>query len=932
MHSRNDVTRQIRGREQEIDFLRRVLDDTENGAGGRHVLTGAPGIGKSQLLRLVVGLAEKRGLAVAAREAFRLDQAAPLVTLAGALRECRPETSAFAWLTQHGPELDTLYRLRTSLERAASERPLLVVIDDAQWMDELSALAIRELVPALASSPVRWLFARRPPSSEDRGKPGHELLRWLQRDGGSDIILGPLGDEALAQLSADLVDAEVDDTVLALVDSCGGNPLRTEQLIKALLATRQLIVADGVGSVVGDALPSSLVDSVREVLETLSQPAGWLLRAASVFARPFHPRELARLTARDATELFPLIDEAMPNFLVEDSEGAFSFTHDLVRQAVYRMLPRSMREQLHREIAAITRDTGRPPLEIAEHQLESGESGAVEAGNLVRSVAREIARTAPGAAADVMLRALKAMGSDDAGRPAMIADTVGLLASAARLAEARELGTAALDAGLDPETEALLLLGLAEACKHSGLNEMTVAYANHGLVDERVSDGVRARLFAVRAHALCYLGRLDAADASGAQADRLGRTAGEYGAAVFGLAGRSLVAATRGRLNAALTHARSATALADRHQEEARLRHPRIWLGAALTVLDDFDEAEGVLREGRRDADQTGSAWTAPLWYHFQASLLYARGRIEEAVVEAETGAAVAEQHAANALAMPLLGLLMRLAVLGGNLDRAHKHLDHVRRLAADGVTAVAEDVLWAEAVLQDASGASATAYSLLHDFYPALLERPALIAADPLAAAELVRIAWDTGHGETAALAVRAARALADGNSGSHAAAGAAAHAEGLLRRDFKRLRRAAEEFRRAGRPVAVAAALEDAAQVGRGIVPEETVRSLAGEALAIVTDVGAHRARDRIRKAFGAPATVPEPEAQPCLPQLTTAQRNVAVQVGDGLTNSEIAENLHISRHTVDSHLRNIFAKLGLRRRSELAALVARECQPPG
>jgi len=927
------MTRRIVGREPEIEFLRRVVDDTANGAGGWHVLTGVAGIGKSQLLRLAADLAAKQGLAVAAREAFRLDQAAPLVTLAGALRDCRPATSAFAWLAEHEPEradpLGTLHRLRTSLEKAAGERPLLVIVDDAQWMDELSALAVRELVPALASSPVRWLFAHRPPSADDRATPGQQLLRWLQRDGDATLTLGVLDEQAIIQLSADLVGAEVDNTVVALAASCGGNPLRTEQLLKALVATRQLVVAGGVGSVVGDDLPSSLVDSVREVLDTLSGPAGWLLRAASVFGRPFHLAELARLTGRDAAELFPLIGEAMTDFLAEDA-GGFAFAHDLVRQAVYSMLPKPMREQLHREIAAITRAAGRPALEVAEHQIRSGPAGAAEAVTMVRSMAREIARVAPGAAADVMLKALSAAGPEDPGRPMLIADTVGLLASAARLAEARTLGAEALDAGLDPETEALLLLGLAEAGKHGGLNEMTVRYAEQALRDDRISPGIRARLYAVRAHALCYLGDLAGADDSGARADAVGRAAGEYGAAVFGLSARSLVAFTEGRLADSLTHARTATALADRHGGEARLRHPRIWLGAALIVRDEFDEAEEVLRHGRREADRAGSVWTEPLWHYFQTALLHARGRLEEATVEAESGVAVAEQHTANALAMPLLGMLIRLAVLGGDLGRAQRHLDHVRRLAECGVTAVPEDVLWAEVVLLDATGARAAAYALLRDFYPTLPLRPALLAADPMAAADLVRIARDSGHPRDASIVVRAARALAAGNPGSRSAAGAAAHAEGLLNGDFELLRRAVADFRRAGRPLALAAALEDAALLGRGRAAGETVRALAGEALSIVAGIGAHRAGDRIREVLGEWVTAPEPEPEPCLPQLTPAERKVAVQVGAGLTNSEVADKLFISRHTVDAHLRNIFAKLHVRRRAELAALVARECGP--
>jgi DNA-binding CsgD family transcriptional regulator len=930
------VSTRLLGRKRETDLLTQVLDDTAAGGGGWHVITGAPGIGKSRLLRVAIGLAADRGLAVAAREAFRLDQAAPLVSLAGALRECRPHTSAFEWLVRREPEradpLGTLQRLRTSLEKAAEERPLAIFIDDAQWMDELSALAVRELVPALASSPVQWLIAHRPPSPEDQEAPGHQLVRWLLRDGGPSITLGPLDDRAIADLSADVVGAEVDNTVVALATSCGGNPLRTEQLLKALVATRQLVVAGGMGSVVGDDLPSSFVDAVREVLDTLPQPAGWALRAASVFGRPFDVIELARLVRRDPAQLYPLVHEAMRDFLVDEA-SRLVFAHDLVRQAVYSMVPGPMREQLHLEVAAITRDAGRPALEVAEHQLRSGRSGAADAVRMVRSMAHEIARVAPGAAADVMLQALESARPDDPDRPGLIADTVGLLASAARLDEARQLGVAALDAGLDPETEARLLLGLAEACKHGGLNELTVRYAERALAHGDISRSVRARLHAVRAHALCYLGDLSGADDSAARSDALGRDSGEYGAAVFGLTGRSLVALAQGRLDDALGHARTATALADRFGGEARHRHPRIWLGGALTVLDEFHEAETVFRQGRRESDRSGSAWAEPLWHYFQTALLHARGRLDEAIVEAESGLAVAEQHSANALAMPLLGMLVRLAVQRGDLRRAQAHLNHVRRLAERGVTAVPADVLWAEAVLLDATGSTTTAFTLLRDFYGALPDRPSLIADDPVAAAELVRMARCAGHPQYASLAVHAARGLADRNPGSRSAAGAAAYAEGVHHGDVERLRHAVEAFRRAGRPLAVAAALADSASTGRGSVADQTVRSWCEEARSIVVAAGADRARARIDKmldAWGAAAPKPEPQAVPCLPQLSPAERKVALHVGSGMTNSEVADVLFISKHTVDAHLRNIFTKLGVRRRAELAAMVARECGP--
>lgn len=904
--------------------IRRVLRETADGAGGCLLIDGPAGIGKSHLLRAAAELAGASGIAVAFREAFRLDLAAPLVTLAGALRSCRPATTEFEWLSGHQDrdhQYQTLERLRTSLEDAAARRPLLIVIDDAHWMDELSALAVRELVPALASSPVRWLFASSPVSHETAGR---QTLTWLSRDGNEPIHLGVLDDAATTRLSTEVVGAEVDNTVLALTAGCGGNPLRIGQLLTALRATRQLVVSGGVATVVGEELPSSFIDTVQDLLGSRSAQAQQLLRATSVFDRPFSIDAAARLVGRAPAELFALVEEADPDFLTEVDDG-LTYAHELVRQAVYNTLRKTVREQLHREAASVARAGGRPALEVAHHLLRAGRAGTVEAVTMLRTAAKEVAGVAPATAATLMLRAVEALGPHGPGRAAVIAEAVGLLASAARLNEARELGAEALRAGLDPETEAVLLLGLAEAFKHGGQNQTAVDYADRGLAHASISPATRARLSAIRAHALVYVDRLVDADRSGACSNELGRGSREYGAAVFGLTARSLVTHAQGRLADALAHAGTATELADRVGGAALHRHPRIWLGSALTSLDRFDEAEEAFSRGRRESEQLGTAWAQPLWHYYNASLLGARGRLDEAAAEADAGVEMAEQLTAYQLAVPLLGALIRLAVARGEIDRALEHQARMRRWMSTGITAPPEDVDWAEALLLSATGDSTAALGMLTGLYDALPGRPALIGTDPAAAATLVGIAMAAGDPGRAALVVEAARALADGNPGSASMAGAAAHADGLHRRDLVLLREAIERFRATPRPLALAAALEDAAVVGHGSEPPETVRSWYGEALTIVTRCGAKRARQRLEQRLGAVAEDPR---SPCLPQLSPAERRVALAVVTGKTNVEVAADLYLSRHTVDSHLRRIFDKLKINRRIELATLVARDC----
>lgn len=925
---------QIVGRARELAMIRQALDDTRDGTGGCHVILGPPGIGKSTLLRAAGDYAFERDIAVAAREAFRHDLAAPLVTIAGALRACSPPTGEFAWMSSP-EERDTgnyakIYRLRDSLERYAAIRPLLIVIDDAQWMDELSALAVRELVPSLASSPVRWLLAGR---SQPADTPGWQTLNWLA-DRGTTILLDVLDEDATARLCERVVGTRVDNTVLALAAGCGGNPLRIEHLLSALLTTRQLMIIDETATVVGEDLPSSFVDTVREIMSVLSPDAQWLLRAASVLDRPFDIESAARLMGHDPIDLFKLIDEVLASGILVDAQDGMTFHHDLVHQAVRSTLGATRAQHLHREAAALAREQGRPTAEIADHLLRSGRTGTAAAVEMLRGTASAVATTAPGAAADLMLQALHAIGEDDPARPEVIAGAVGLLAAAARVEQAQDLGEQALRAGLAPRTKATLLLGLAEASKHAGQNAKAARYAEDGLSQPAVSLEIQAQLQAILAHAAFYQDDYAAADVAGAAANRIG---GEHdpGAAVFGLTARSLVAQAQGRLDEAYTHAVTATELADRTGETALRRHPRIWLANALTSLGRFDEAEKALRRGRQEADGLGTAWAQPLLHYYSAALLTARGRLDDAVAEADAGVTLTEQLSAYQLTVPLLGTLIRLAVLRGDLEQAHGFRRRMNGLVATGITAPPEDVEWAEASLVAADGSPEHAFSLITRVYDTLPERPTLIAQDPGAAATLVELALAADDRVRATAAAVATARLARNNPRSRALAGAAAHAEGLLRRDPRQLRAAIVEFRQLGRPLTLAAALHDAAVLGRDFDERVTVRAWYDEAAELLTTAGAHGARQRLERSLGAWRGTSIPgsataDKEPCLPQLSRAERQVAMLIARGMTNIVAARQLHISPHTVDSHLRKIFVKLEIHSRVELATVVARECPP--
>ncbi|GAA3191448.1 AAA family ATPase [Dactylosporangium siamense] len=917
------------GRDRELAVLRRMVGDTAAGTGGVLVIDGSAGIGKTHLVEVVTALAHEAKLEVAARTAFSLDRAAPLVTLASALRNCQPATDTFTWLTDtQESQYRTLDRLREALEEFAAHRPMIISIDDAQWMDELSALAVRELVPALASSAVRWVFAHRPGSTNT---PGQQVLSWLLRNGAERLSIRAIDEPAVARLCEQAVAAKVDNTVLALAGGCGGVPLQVEQLMTALRMNGQMVFSRGVATVTGDELPSSFITIVEQILNGLSEDAQRLVRTGSVFGRPFRISAVAGLLDRPPAQLVPLVEEATAARLLTHDDDALCFAHDLVRLAVYGTLNESVRALLHREAAMISRAERRPPVEVAEHLLKSGGEGAREAVTILHTAAREVSGLAPGTAADLIVHALDLIGVEDPERGTLIADAVRLLASAGRLEQAHNLGRTALRAGLDPATEGTLLLGLAEAFKHAGKNATAVDYADQALEITGIDHGLTAKLFAIRAHALFYVGDLREADRSGASAATAGEISGAFGATVFGLTARSLVAQAEGRLEESLAFAHQATRTADRVGGSAVHRHPRIWLGNALAAVDRFDDAERTYLRGREESERLGTAWSEPLWHYYQTALLAARGQIDDAITEADAGVAAAERLTTHQLAVPLLGALIRLSVVRGDPAQATDYRTHMRRLTATGITAAPEDVAWAEAVLLDETVGPEAAMDALAGIHDAMPERPALITQDPAAAAELVRIALRAQDRARAAVVVASARRLAEHNPAVLSLAAAAAHADGLFRADPERLRRAVDAFRRTPRVLGLAAALEDAANLAVAAGDVTTGRAYAGEALGIVTAAGARRAVPRLEALLGQrPVPSPAVDAGPaCLRQLTEAERKVALLVAKGKRNREVADALFVSIHTVDSHLRKIFSKLGIASRVDLARLVA-ERQP--
>ncbi|MBB5873641.1 DNA-binding CsgD family transcriptional regulator [Allocatelliglobosispora scoriae] len=856
------------------------------------------------------------GVTVVSGRVTELDAAAPLSPLLSALRghvdlgELDPVAGNRYWL---------INRLTELIEAAARIRPVLIVLDDLHWADELTVLALRDMVPALRTSPVGWLLALRP---LPRRSAVRDALRWIATEHGQQIHLGPLNQREIAQVCQNILGAPASPELLALADRSGGNPFLLEELITGLRSGDRIRFTGGVATVEDGSLPPGFVVAARRRLLELPPPVRQLLDAAAVLGRPFSLHEAAALLGKTAGDMVDPAAEAVTACILVEVGDELMFRHDLLRDATYRSLSAPVRQALHREAVDVVRMEGRPAVEAAQHLIRVARKGDAQAAAVLHEAATELRASAPSAAADLLLHLLELLEDDDETRPARIAEAVDALATAGRLAEARTWGERALRSGIDLGTEGQLLLGLAESYKHAGQNAVVVELADRALALSTVDDAVRSQLHAVRAHAL-LVGDLSGAESAADQAVVLGAQEGMSTAVVFGNAARSVASRARGHLDEAVRYANDAVTEAGRAGGATAHRHPGVWLGAALAAQDRFDEAEEIYTHGQRTAEQLGTAWSLPLWHFYRASLYFAQGRLSDVEAEGEAGLRVAEQLGALQLSVPLAGLLGRVAVIRAQMPLARDYLRRIQRTLATGITVAPEDAAWTNAVIQDAGGQAHAAYQALADLHSQLPERVLVFCQDPGAVAAMVHISKKAGQSAQAAAIAAVALTLAEGNPGNRTLAGVASHAEGIAHMDVKLLVESVELLENSRRPLVRASALEDAATAEHAAGRRGRAIEMLEIALGIYTDCGAWQGQARVERhlrAIGVRRRASSPVTASPLAGLTQAELRVVRLVVEGATNREVARQLLLSPHTVDSHLRHVFAKLGISSRVEL------------
>jgi DNA-binding CsgD family transcriptional regulator len=385
------------GRGDECAVLDEMLSSVRGGQSRTLVLTGEPGIGKTALLDYAANSAQGMRLLRATGVesdmelafAFLHQLCAPLLDGPNRLPPPQRDALAIAFGETEGPPPDRFMvglALLGLLTEATEHRPVLCLVDDAQWLDEVSAKTLGFVARRLLAEPIGFLFATREPSSELDDLPG--------------LRVSGLAETHARALLHSAVTFGIDDRVRdRIVAETRGNPLALLELPRGLTITQ---LAGGFGLVDEESLPARLRESFQRRIVALPEHARLflLIAAAEPVGDPLVIWRAADALDVDAGE----VDARTDGLLTID--GSARFRHPLVRSAVYRSAPPDLRRRVHLALAEATdhhADPDRRAWHLAAAAAKPDEDVAAE---LERSAGRAQARGGFAASAAFLGRAV----------------------------------------------------------------------------------------------------------------------------------------------------------------------------------------------------------------------------------------------------------------------------------------------------------------------------------------------------------------------------------------------------------------------------------------------------------------------------------------------------------------------------------------------
>jgi DNA-binding CsgD family transcriptional regulator len=900
------------GRKRERAVLDRLLEAAVRGDGGALVVHGEPGVGKTALLEYAIEVGE--GYRVASTSGVEGETGLPFAALQQLcssfleLEERLPQPQRDALAVAFGlnagpPPNPFLVGLAVLglMSEVAEDRPLLVVVDDAHWLDAGSARALTFVARRLLAEKIALVFATR--------ELGSALTRLPE------LRVEPLGHRDARSLLEAIVPAPLDERVLdRIVEETGGNPLALLELPRGLTPTQ---LAGGFGLPANVPLAASIEESFARRLAALPYEARRFLLVAA--ADPVGDPALVRRAAERLS-----IPEGTAAAVESEGLLAFGptvvFRHPLVRSAAYRASGLTERREVHRALAEAT-DPDIDPDRRAWHRAQAAAAPDEEvAAELERSAGRAQGRGGL-AAAGVFLERAAALTPDPSRRAGRALAAAQTMFRAGALDDARDL-LARTDTGT---------LTDLELARTDLLHAQITFVATHGndappllleaarrlssldppLARDTYLDAVSAALFA---------GRLARPGGSALDIAHAARTAPAPGREPRGpdVLLDALTALLCGSYEGAVPVLRRAVeAFSTDRSATEQMRW--IWLATIASVqLWDHATWEALSERHIMVARRSGALGDLPLALTQRIYLHLLAGELDAAASLVEEIQRVTDTTGSDLAPYGEVGL----AALRGRETETTYLIERTRAEVISRGEGIGLSVLdWAAAVLFNGLGRYEEARDAAmgvagHDLNPSMWIMP-----------EVIEAAVRAGTPEVAADARGRLGTIARA-SGTDWVVGIASRSEALLAEGPAAEDLYVEAIDRLGRTRMAVDLARAHLLYGEWLRRERRrldARAQLRFAHARFSDFGMDAFAERARIELLATGEHARKRAVDTYQQLTPQEAQISRLAAKGNTNREIAAQLFISPSTVEYHLRKAFRKLDVKSRAQLASRIS-------
>jgi ATP/maltotriose-dependent transcriptional regulator MalT len=915
------VTTSVVGRTSEIRAVNDFLSAAQRQPCGLSI-EGEPGIGKTTLWLGGVDEARRRGFHVLAARAVQAESVLAYAALADLLRDVdagvldtlpEPQRAAIDRVLlrgqDDGPGTDqraVAAAFVSVVAALAARAPLLVAVDDVQWLDS-SSRAVLSFAGRRFTGPVGVLFTER----TERGDSAP--VSWLQLgapDGVERLRVGPLSLGGLhTLLSTRLGRSFSRPALVRIAELSDGNPFYALELARTFDGPHR---SDG-------ELPASLAELMRARVGTLDPEAGEVLLAAACTADPT-VELLARATDRSEQRVVELLETAENNGIVGIDGNRVRFAHPLLARSVYTDASRPDRRRMHRILAQIVTEPELTARHLALAAV-SEDPATLQALDAASDVARR--RGAPAAAAELLEMAVR-LGGDDPARRLRAAEHHFAAGNIDRAVEHLEPTIERLPPG--PTRGMALILRAGLRIYHNQF-QPAAQLLEQALTAVAEVPTLRLRALLLLAMAQAMGGLTDEPDHTARKALQLAEELDRPALISQALALSVHVGLQFGRPFDEAT-LRRAVAL-----EDPDVNAPIMFRAAAVNALamahiGRLDEAASSVAEVRRRCEERGAESDLMAVAGWSAMISMWRGRYAEALRDAEESMERGQQlGGGSVLLIPQTVRAAACAYLG-DVEQARADARAAYDAAVRCESArMAEWPMMTLGFIEVSLGNYADALAVMapliakFDHVPpsaimSTLHVPeaveAMAALGRLAEAEAMVSAMER-HGR--ALDRPWLRAVgARGRAMVLAARGDIDEAERMARQALTEHDRLPMPFERARTELLVG-------QLQRRQRQKDNAATTLRSALRTFEELGTPLWAERARAELARTNVGPGGHAA-----LTPSEQRVAELAASGMTNRDVAAALFISPKTVEHNLGRIYRKLGIRSRAELGRMMGR------